>query len=215
MKPRRSPQAILFDWDGTLVDSAASSYHAYVRVFESFGIAFDRARFEATYSPNWRATYAAVGLPRERWEEADASWVREFARQGCRLFPGARQALVDAREARVVLGLVTSGSRSRVTRDVATLGVASFFQRIVCSEDVTNPKPHPEALHKALDDLGAAPGEAAYVGDSPEDVQMARAAGVLSVGIPGGFPNESALRAAAPDLLASDVAGAVGRLLSL
>jgi phosphoglycolate phosphatase-like HAD superfamily hydrolase len=57
------------------------------------------------------------------------------------------------------------------------------------------------------------PADAAYVGDSPEDVEMARAGGVHSVGIPGGFPNRAALLAAAPDLLASNLAEAVDTLL--
>ena len=57
-----------------------------------------------------------------------------------------------------------------------------------------------------------APGEAAYVGDSPEDVEMARAAGAFSVGVPGGFPNREALEASAPDLLAEDLAAVVAAL---
>jgi phosphoglycolate phosphatase len=58
-----------------------------------------------------------------------------------------------------------------------------------------------------------APGEAAYVGDSPEDVKMAQAAGVRAVGVPGGFPNREALAAARPDLLAPSLEGALDLLL--
>ena len=50
---RPHPVAVLFDWDGTLVDSAEASYRCYVRLFDSYGIGFDRTRFERTYSPNW------------------------------------------------------------------------------------------------------------------------------------------------------------------
>ncbi len=57
--------------------------------------------------------------------------------------------------------------------------------------------------------------EAAYVGDSPEDVEMARSAGVFSVGIAGGFPNRKALAAASPDLWAPDLAAAADSLLRL
>ena len=58
------------------------------------------------------------------------------------------------------------------------------------------------------------PEEAAYLGDSPEDVAMARAAGVFAVGIPGGFPNRGALAASEPDLLAPSLDDALDRLLS-
>jgi phosphoglycolate phosphatase-like HAD superfamily hydrolase len=62
--------------------------------------------------------------------------------------------------------------------------------------------------------LGARPEEAAYLGDSPEDVTMAKAAGVLAIGIPGGFPNRGTLAASAPDLLAPSLDAAIDHLLS-
>ena len=61
--------------------------------------------------------------------------------------------------------------------------------------------------------MAVAPDRAAYVGDSPEDVEMARAAGVRAVGVPGGFPNRGALAASSPDILAPDVTSAVSLLL--
>ena len=62
--------------------------------------------------------------------------------------------------------------------------------------------------------LGVAPKEAAYLGDSPEDVTMAKAAGVFAVGIPGGFPNRDALAASEPDLLAESLDAAIDHVLS-
>ena len=76
-------------------------------------------------------------------------------------------------------------------------------------------KPHPEATLFGLDRLGVAAREAAYVGDSPEDVEMARSAGVFSVGIAGGFPNRQALAAASPDLWARDLNAAADSLIRL
>jgi HAD superfamily hydrolase (TIGR01509 family) len=96
--------------------------------------------------------------------------------------------------------LVTSGNRERVERDLATLGLAARFQTLVCKEDVGIRKPHPEGLRMALSRLGCAPEDAVYVGDSPEDIFMARAARVFAVAIPGGFPNREALAAAGADV---------------
>ena len=64
-------QAVLFDWDGTLVNTAEASYRCYEKLFGSYAIPFDRAAFQRTYSPNWHLTYTALGLPRERWTEAE------------------------------------------------------------------------------------------------------------------------------------------------
>lgn len=206
-------RAILFDWDGTLVDSAEASFHCYVSVFRTLDIPFDRDRFERTYSPNWHHTYVAVGLPPERWREADALWHQAYTGHRNRLVHGARESLARLREAGLVQGIVTSGERQRVSQELNALGVAGYFGTTVFGGDAQNRKPHPEGLLLGLERLAVAPAQAAYVGDSPEDVQMARAAGVYSVGIPGGFPNRKELLASQPDLLAADLAEATAALL--
>ncbi len=207
-----SLKAVLFDWDGTLADSAEATYRCYVRVFARYGIAFDRAAFERTYAPDWYRTYAAVGLEESHWAEADALWLEAFRREPTTLLPGAEEALRHLEGAGMALGVVTSGSRERVTRDIAGLGLSSRFRTLTCAEDAANRKPHPEPLLRSLEMISLAPGEAAYVGDSPEDVAMARAAGAFSVGIPGGFPNREALVASRPDLLASSLGHAAQAL---
>jgi phosphoglycolate phosphatase len=211
----RGLQAVLFDWDGTLVNTAEASYRCYEKLFGSYGIAFDREAFGRTYSPNWHLTYSALGLAEERWAEADARWLRHYGEEEVVLIEGAREALLRVREAGLGAGLVTSGDRVRVSRELADLGMADFFQALVCAEDTTERKPRPEPLLLALDRMRLAPGQAVYIGDSPEDVQMARAAGVRAVGIPGAFPNREALAAARPDVLSPSLAEAVARVLAV
>jgi HAD superfamily hydrolase (TIGR01509 family) len=206
-------KAVLFDWDGTLVDSAETSYRAYVAMFRELGIAFDREQYRRTYSPNWHRTYDALGLARERWDQADALWLRLFAEERNTLLPGVTAALGQLRAAGRVQGIVSSGERSRVTHEMRDLEVDHFFELAVCGGDTPNRKPHPEPLLVALERMGRKPSEAVYVGDSPEDVEMARSAGVFAVGVPGGFPNRESLAAASPDLLAPDLATAMAHLI--
>lgn len=206
-------RAVLFDWDGTLVDSAGVSFRSYVELFASFGIAFGREDFERTYSPNWYVTYEGVGLPKAKWDEADRLWIELYVREPSQLLPGAAAALTQLRTAGLAQGLVSSGSRERVALDLVRLAVEGFFDVVVCGGDTENRKPHPEPLAVALERLGIAPGEAAYVGDSPEDIEMARAAGVFAVGIPGGFPNRAALLASEPDLLVPSLGQALAALV--
>ena len=205
--------AVLFDWDGTLVNTAEASYRCYEKLFGSYGIAFDRDAFRRTYSPNWHLTYSALGLAEERWPEADARWLGHYCEEEVVLLDGARDALLRVRDAGLRAGLVTSGDRVRVSRELADLAVAELFQVLVCAEDTVQRKPRPEPLLLALEKMRLAPGEAVYIGDSPEDVQMAQAAGVRAVGIPGGFPNREALAAARPDVLAPTLAAALDRVL--
>ncbi len=176
-------QAVLFDWDGTLVNTAEASYRCYEKLFGSYGIAFDRDAFRRTYSPNWHLTYSALGLAEDRWSEADARWLEHYCEEEVVLIDGARDALLRVRRAGLRAGIVTSGDRVRVGRELDDLGVASLFEVVVCAEDIV------------------------------EDVQMARAAGVLAVGIPGGFPNRDSLAASRPEVLEGTLAGALDQVL--
>jgi HAD superfamily hydrolase (TIGR01509 family) len=130
------------------------------------------------------------------------------------LVRGARQALAELGSDGLRLGVVTSGSRVRVARELVTLDLERLFTVLICSGEAARPKPAPEPLLLALEHLGVPAQEAAYVGDSPEDVQMARAAGVYAIGIPGGFPNREALQAAGPDHLADSLRSATRHLLT-
>ncbi len=211
--PPHPLRAVLFDWDGTLVDSAAASLRSYVTLFASYGIAYGPDDFERSYSPNWHRTYEMIGLPREKWDEADERWLALYADEANALLPGARESLARLHAAGLVQGLVTSGSRPRVERDIARVAVDRFFGVVVCSGDTPNRKPHPEPLQLALTRLQVEPATAVYLGDSPEDIEMARAAGVFAIGIPGAFPNRTALAASSPDLLVSSLDECVEALI--
>ena len=213
MRPRDGLRAVLFDWDGTLVDSAEKSYRCYRRVFASFGIDYDHALFEKTYAPDWYRTYEDLELPRERWPEADAAWLECYATEPSVLVPGAREALEAFAGAGLVQGLVSSGDPARVRGEIASLGLAAFFAAVVCGGETAGRKPHPEPLLAALGRRSVGARESAYVGDSPEDVLMAKAAGAFAIGVPGGFPNRAALAAAEPHLLAPSLAEAVAALV--
>jgi len=213
MSTRDGLRAILFDWDGTLVDSAEKSYRCYVHVFSAYGIEYDRDAFERTYSPDWYRTYEQVGVPRERWPEADARWIECYETTASRLVDGAREALGHLAARGLRQGLVSSGDGARVRRELLALGVEGFFGAVVCGGETARRKPDPEPLLVALERLGIAPPEAAYVGDSPEDVAMAKSAGAFAVGIPGGFPNRAALLEARPHLLAPSLEKALAALL--
>jgi HAD superfamily hydrolase (TIGR01549 family) len=207
--PRTRLLAIVYDLDGTLLDSAESSYRCFEQTLRGLGVPFDRKRFEATYSPDWYQTYRALGLPEERWPEADSAWVACYEERPSQLVPGAAAALQKAAGRGLRQALVTSGSRIRVERELARHGLDRVLSPIVCSEDVRDKKPHPEGLLKALDELDVAPSAAAYLGDSPEDMEMARRAGVRAVAIPGGFPNRQALLSSEFDHLSADLDEAV------
>src|SRR5580692_2827814 len=191
---------VLFDWDGTLVDSYAADSAAYLAMFQEMGIPWGLEELARHYSPNWYRVYRAAKLPRARWEDADRAWRAQYAKHSPQLIAGARQVL--ERLGRVHhLGLVTSGDRDRVTRQLRAFRLTRMFGARVCSGDTAEKKPHPAPLRLALERLSLAPSSCVYVGDSPEDLEMAKRAGVRAIAVLGPFPTEKRLRAARPDFL--------------
>jgi HAD superfamily hydrolase (TIGR01509 family) len=193
-------ECVLFDWDGTLLDSFEADAQAYSHMFDALGLTWSMALLKQHYSPNWHRVYRAARIPRARWDEADRVWRRFYQKQLPELQPGARQVLRTL-ERRFTLALVSSGSRTRVRRQLREHGVAAMFRAKVCSEDAPRRKPHPAPLRMALERLRIAPNVCVYVGDAPEDIEMAHRAGVRAIGVLGGSPVPERLRAASPDAM--------------
>ncbi len=200
MSTRRPLVGVLFDWDGTLIDSYHADSQAYLAMFQELGIPWGLPELHLHYSPDWYTVYRAAGIPNARWDEADTLWRANYARHRPKLMRGTRRVLAQlARRHR--LGLVTSGDRNRVTRQLREYRLTQIFHARVCGGDTANKKPHPEPLLKALNKMKLDPRECVYVGDTPEDLQMARAAGVCAIAVLGPFPTEKKLRAEKPDFL--------------
>jgi HAD superfamily hydrolase (TIGR01509 family) len=198
-------KGILFDWDGTLVNSYAADSAAYLAMFADMQIPWTLADLETHYSPNWYKVYKAANLPRGKYDAADRLWRQHYAKHNPRLLPGARRIL--AKLARThALGLVTSGDRDRVHRQLRDFNLWQHFATRVCSGDTRLRKPHPAPLRLALRHMRLRPSETVYVGDSPEDLEMARSAGVrAAIAVLGPFPTEKRLRAAKPDILLNSI----------
>jgi len=197
-------RGVLFDWDGTLVDSYEADSSAFLAMFKEMGIPWGQEELDRHYSPNWYRVYRAAKLQRARWDDADRAWRRQYAKHSPQLIAGARQVLV--RLGRVHhLGLVTSGDRDRVTRQLRAFRLTQLFGARVCSGDTPEKKPHPAPLRLALQKLRLEPAACVYVGDSPEDLQMAKSAGVQAIAVLGRFPTEERLRAARPDFLLESI----------
>lgn len=199
-KIKASIEFVLFDWDGTLLNSFGADANAYMHMFGALGMSWSIAELKRYYSPNWHRVYRAARLPRVQWEEADRLWRKFYKMQAPKLQPGARNVLRTL-DRRFKLALVSSGSRSRVRRQLREHNVSAMFLAKICSEDAPKRKPHPAPLHMALEKLGALPASCVYIGDAPEDIEMAHRACVRAIGVLGGSPVPERLRAASPDAM--------------
>jgi HAD superfamily hydrolase (TIGR01509 family) len=203
----RSPnpiRVVLFDWDGTLLDSSAADSAAYASMFSSLGISWSPEDFDRRYSPNWHRVYRAVRLPRAQWDLADRLWMRAYKQQNPPLLAGAKLTIRKLHR-NFRLGIVSSGSGWRVRKQIRDFGVRDYFDVCVCGDDLPERKPNPAPLRAALKRLGARPHETLYIGDTAEDIEMARRARVHAVGVLGPFPTAERLSAASPEVILSSI----------
>jgi HAD superfamily hydrolase (TIGR01509 family) len=197
--------AVLFDWDGTLIDSYHADSQAYLAMFRELGLTWGLKDLEIHYSPDWYTVYRAAGIAKEHWDRADRLWRLHYAKHPSLLVPGARRVLRTLAP-RYALGLVTSGDRNRVSLQLRKFRLTRTFRARVCGGDTEEKKPDPAPLLLALRQMKLTPNQCVYVGDTPEDLQMARAAGMPAIAVLGPFPTEKRLRAARPQFLLEKLA---------
>jgi HAD superfamily hydrolase (TIGR01662 family) len=206
MNPKSaSITTLLFDWDGTLVDSAQLGLTAFERSFAALGMVFDHEIYRDVYSPNWYSVYEAMGLPKDKWERADELWTQHYGEQTAQLVEGASKTISALQQRGYQLGIVSSGNAIRVAREIANVGFDKVFEVVVCHEQMENRKPHPEGLETALRLMNRSRGESCYIGDAPEDIEMGKRAGLLTVGVRSAYPTNWKLKSSSPDIYVESI----------
>ena len=198
-------ETVLFDLDGTVIDTGpliAESFRHAVRTV--LGKAIDDEEMLA-FVGGWSLREQMFRLAPDRCEELVEVYraYNEPRHSGLEFCAGMQELLLGLRADGVRLGLATAKRRSTVELAFGPLPeLKGLFDVIVTSEDTEHHKPHPEPLLLAVQRLGAAPAEAAYVGDSPFDIEAAKAAGLRSIAVTwGGIHSEERLRASGPDAI--------------
>lgn len=203
-----SYKAVVFDLDGTIVDSVeliiVSFQHA---IREVLGREISREESIIWVGRPLREQMALFSP--EHADELVAAY-REFNHREhdrmLKLYDGVLNLLDGLRSARTKLGLVTSKSRYTTQMAFDLTGIESYFDASVCADESPGNKPSPEPILACLEQLGADAGDAAYVGDSPADLQAARAAGVRAIAVTWGVFDRATLEAEKPDVLVHTIA---------
>jgi len=193
---------IIFDVDGTLVDSAADIHSAlnYGLALAGCGaIEFEPSRrlISLGLERSLESVLEQRGLrpdPGElaRLRAACAAYYDAHAVEQTRLYPGVGETLEAFRRAGAALGVCTNKRREPTARILSALGVAEYFGVLVARGTLPESKPHPAPLLAAIRALGGSSGSAAMVGDSEIDIDCARAAGVASVAVTYGYSERPA-----------------------
>jgi pyrophosphatase PpaX len=189
-------EAVLFDLDGTLIDTIAlilaSMRHATTTVLGreysddellcgvGTPLVYQMRELSATHADELMSAYRE-----HNWEHHDAL-IEEY--------PGVDAMLEGVAARHIPMGIVTSKSRPVAERGLELLGLGDHFEVVVCAEDTERHKPEPDPLIHAATAIGADRATCIYVGDSPFDMRAAKAAGVVPVAAMwGAFPAEAVL----------------------
>jgi HAD superfamily hydrolase (TIGR01509 family) len=203
--------AVLFDIDGTLVDSNYLHVEAWSHAFADVGAEVE----------DWRI-HRCIGMDSGKLLDAllgdDADRLGNRAkdlhshhylelRPRLRPLPGARELLADLEGRGVTVVLATSAPEDELAALREVLQVEEIISAVTSADDVETAKPEPDVVHSALDKAGAAAPESFLIGDTVWDVEAAGRAGVRCIGVLSGGVSEAELRGAGAIAIYDDVAG--------
>jgi phosphoglycolate phosphatase len=210
-------ELIVFDWDGTLMDSAA-------RIVASLRAAGQDVGFEDLSDAGFRnviglglqeairALYPAIS-DEELWQYADR--YRHHFLESCpmpeQLFDGVHEILASLHQQPVMLAVATGKSRKGLDRALRHTDCSRYFQATRCADETTS-KPHPQMLLELIEELGAKPESTLMIGDTEYDMEMAQRAGTASLAVTYGA-HESHRLAQYQPLASLDTVQALGQWL--
>lgn len=186
-------KALLFDLDGTLIDSDPIHATVFVEFLAARGVAVTEADYMARMHGRQNVDIFREILPEADPHEMDAAKEAEYRARltpGMEPVAGARELLDRAATHGWRTGLVTNACRANMETVLSVLALEGRFETISLGEDCPQGKPHPEPYLRALDALGVAAHEAIAFEDSPSGITAAVAAGIPTVGIATGLAPE-------------------------
>jgi len=196
-------QTVLFDLDGTLIDSVQLILESYRHTLAAHGLpplSDDEwlrgigTPLSAQFAP-WQDDQGTMEAMIATYREYNLANHDRMVRE----FPGVVETVRGVRARGLKTGLVTSKARQGALRGLRLVGLDDAMDVLVCADEVHNPKPHPEPVEKAVRLLRADPANTVYVGDSIHDLRSGRAAGVRTAAVLWGPFTRAHLAPAEPD----------------
>lgn len=184
-------KGIIFDFDGTIIDTETAWYTAFSEAYEEHGVELTLEQYSTcigtslnSFNP-YEYLMTELKLPIDKEDFRKAVQQRHSKLMELETIrPGIQHYLDSAREEGLRMGLASSSSMEWVEKYLDQLGIRDYFECIRTSDHVENVKPDPELYHQALSCLGIAPDEAVAIEDSPNGSKAAAAAGMNCVVIP-------------------------------
>jgi len=195
--------AIIFDFDGLIVDTEGPIFEVWQRIYREHGHELPRDQWLTIIGTASGGFDPVADLGRRMGEALDAEEFNALERlyyqeatTAQRLLPGVDRYLADARRLGMRTAIASSSSRRWVMEHLERFGIHEHFDAIVCREDVKQTKPDPALYRVALERLGARPEQGIALEDSSNGIRAAKAAGMFCVAVPNAMTADLDLSAA-------------------
>lgn len=213
---------VIFDFDGTLADTAECIVAAVRRAYEIHGLG----------ELNEEALIAAIGLSLPKVLSAGSQAIiseevmlelietyraeyHALAEEYVQLFPGIHELVVSLRDQGYTLTIATSKSRKSTQPMIDLYWGPDVFSHVIADEDVENKKPNPDMIHRLMEQTSSSPELVIMIGDTIYDIQMGKAAGVRTCGVSWGNHSRGQIEKASPDYVVNSVAELANTIKSL
>ena len=190
--PENQLQAIIFDFDGLILDTESTLYASWQYLFQQHGHTFPLERWAANvggyqydvFDPmQYLESLTGRPVDREAVNTARRAWYLDRVHQQD-VMPGVREAMETAHARGLRLAVASSSSRNWVESHLERVGLADHFEVLCCGDDVDAVKPDPALYFLALERLSLAPDRIFVLEDSPKGIAAARAASLYCVAVP-------------------------------
>lgn len=187
--------AILFDLDGTLIDSTEAIVNGFYKAFRSYNLTEPtKAQICSLVGHPLEYMFGSLGVKEHLIADFIAIYKDDYRQNylaQTTLLPGGFEAVSKASEF-ANLGVVTTKTSLYSKNLLENLGILKYFSVVIGRDDVTHPKPNPEPILKALEAIGKSP-KSYMIGDTPMDAKAAKSAGIFSIGVTCGYESRENL----------------------
>ncbi|MFP7492336.1 pyrophosphatase PpaX [Terribacillus saccharophilus] len=198
---------LLFDLDGTLIDSNSLIMASYSATLEKYmGRVYEQEELLPFIGPPLKDVFENIDSARA--EEMIAAYREhnlEHHDAYVEAYPYVAETLQQLKQAGFKLGIVTTKVRDTAERGLRVCGLGGLFDVVIGYDDIEHAKPHPEPVLKGLAALGSEPGEAIMIGDNYHDIESGKSAGTLTAGVAWSIKGKQSLLAYAPDYMLEDI----------
>ncbi|OZU88768.1 pyrophosphatase PpaX [Virgibacillus indicus] len=179
-----SIHTVLFDLDGTLIDTNELIIASFEHTFKHYNFAFTTKEIMGFNGPPLTETFQKIDPARaevmiKTYRDHNLSNHEQYVK----VFPNVLETIEELKNNNIQVGIVTTKMKDTVQLGLSITGLDKFFDTVITLDDVVHPKPHPEPVIKAMKELDSQANTTLMVGDNYHDIEAGKNAGVKTAGV--------------------------------